>query len=427
MQILIKNITEIHTLDNKVIKDGYIIIKNDKILEIGSKIYENYNNYDQVIDANGMLALPGFVNTHTHSAMTLLRGYADDLPLQKWLEEKIWPLENKLTGDYIYWGSKLAMIEMIKTGTTTFTDMYFQMHKVAEAVKESGLRAVLCQGLIEANDGEQGLQAAKSFTEEWNNRAEGRISTLMGPHAPYTCSPEYLTRVMKIAEELGVGITIHVAETKEEINIIRENYNCSPVEYLQKINLFALPTVAAHCVHVDERDMQVLNRYDVGVAHNPMSNMKLGSGIAPVTEMCERGITVALGTDGVSSNNNLDMIEEARFASYLQKVKSYNPTDMNINTLLKMLTVNGARILGLKNLGKIKEGYVADIILVDMKNNPVYYPHYNNLSNLLYAGKGRDVSTVIVNGRIILKDGLIKTFDEEEVYCKVEEITKKLL
>ena len=427
MKILIKNIAEIYTMDNKVIKDGYIIIENNKISEVGSYIYEDNNNYDKIIDAQDMIALPGFVNTHTHSAMTLLRGYADDLPLDKWLKEKIWPLESKLTAEYIYWGTKLALVEMLKTGTTTFADMYFQMHKIAEAVAESGMRAVLSQGLIEENDGQDGLKKAKQFTENWNGEAEGRITTIMGPHATYTCSPDYLEEIAEIAANLNVGITIHVAETKKETEIIKNKYNCSPVKYLEKINLFDVPTIAAHCVHISKEDIQILKNYNVGVSHNPMSNMKLGSGIAPIDDLWENGVNVALGTDGVSSNNNLDMIEEARFASYLQQVKNNNPTVMDIETLLKMLTIKGIEILQLNNLGIIKEGFIADLILINMKNNPVFYPQHNNLSNLIYAAKGYDVSTVIIDGKIIMEEGLIKTLDEKKIYNKVNEIISKLV
>ena len=427
MTILIKDIAEIYTMNNQVIKDGYIIIEENLISEIGSHINKDNKNFDEIIKADQMIALPGLVNTHTHSAMTLLRGYADDLPLEKWLQEKIWPLESKLTEDYIYWGSKLAILEMIRTGTTTFTDMYFQMHKVGEAVIESGIRAVLSQGLIEANDGEKGLKEAKEFTEEWNDKAGGRIKTILGPHATYTCSPDYLVQIADIAKGLDVPITIHVAETREETNIIKEKYKCSPVKYLDKINLFTVPTIAAHCVHISQDDINILKNNNVGISHNPMSNMKLGSGVAPIAELLKNDVKVALGTDGVSSNNNLDMIEEARFASYLQKVTNYDPTVMDVDSLLKMLTVNGADILKLNSLGKIKEGFIADIILINMEKNTAYYPHHNNLSNLIYAGKGNDVSTVIVDGNIIMKEGIIKTIDEEEVYCKVDEIMKELI
>lgn len=432
MSILIKNITEIYTMDNEnpVIDNGYIIIEENKIKEIGSlqsKPDLDNSNFNEVIDGSGKIALPGLINLHTHSSMTLLRGYADDMPLQSWLEDKIWPAEAKLTAEDIYWGSMLAIMEMIKTGTTTFTDMYFQMHKIGEAVNETGIRAVLGQGLIEANDGEKGLTEARKFCRNWNGAAEGRISTVLSPHAPYTCSDDYLKKIINSAVELNLPINIHVAETCQEVETIKQQYGKSPVGFLEEIGLFTVPTLAAHCVYVDKEDIEILAKRDVGVAYNPMSNMKLGSGIAPVCEMLNNGVLVGIGTDGVSSNNNLDLIEEARIGSYLQKVNQLDSTILDIYTCLDLLTVNGAKILNLNNLGLLKEGFLADVVLFDIKSAVNYYPHYNNLSNLFYAGNGRDVSTVVVNGKVLYNNNQLMTIDEEKVYYKIEERVHQLM
>lgn len=425
MSILIKNIKEIYTVDEdfRVINNGFMIIENNKIKSIGKHDSEQVDEkrYDKVIDGTDRLALPGFINTHTHSAMTLLRGYADDLPLQEWLEEKIWPFESKLSEADIYWGSLLAIMEMIKSGTTTFNDMYFEMDRVAAAVKETGMRAVLGQGLIEMKDKSKGLNKAVEFAVNWRKQAEGRITTMLAPHAPYTCSPAYLEKIIALSEKHNLPIHIHVAETRNEFDDIKSNYNMTPTALLADVGLLERPVTAAHCVYTTEEDIQLLAARNVGVAYNPMSNMKLGSGIAPVLKMMSNDINVGFGTDGVSSNNNLDLIEEARTGSYLQKVDNLEATALKIKEIVHMLTQTGADILNLNNLGQLKQGFLADIILVDVKNNVSSYPHHNNLSNLFYAGNGQQVETVIVNGEIIMQDKDLLTIDEDKVYKEVEQ------
>lgn len=426
MSILIKNISEIYT-GEELIKDGWIAIEGNQITALGKGspgLAEQ--NYTHVLDARDKIALPGLVNLHTHAAMTLLRGYADDLPLQEWLEEKIWPQEAKLAGEDIYWGTKLAILEMISTGTTTFMDMYFQMDQVARAVEESGIRAVLSEGLIEANDGEEGLRKSLEFCKNWQGRADGRIRTMLGPHAPYTCSREYLIKTGELASANNLFLHIHIAETRKEYEDFLNNYDATPVQYLNSFGFFQNRVLAAHCVYLDEKDLEIFAENDVNVAYNPGSNMKLGSGIAPVMEMLEKGINVGFGTDGTASNNNLDLIEEARMGSYMQKVKNCLPTALNLDDILKMLTVNGARALGLEETGRIKEGYLADLILVNIEDNTHFYPHHNNLSNLFYAGSGRDVDTVIIDGRLVYKEKEFLTLDKEEIYYQVEKLRKKI-
>ncbi|MCF8001936.1 MAG: amidohydrolase [Halanaerobiales bacterium] len=425
MEILLKNIEKIFTPNQDLSAYHHIIISGKTIKKITKENEFEENNFDKVINCKDMIALPGLINTHTHSSMSILRGYADDYTLDKWLKEKIWPAEAKLTKEDIYWGAMLAVLEMIKTGTTTFTDMYFQMDEVAEVVKKSGIRAVLGEGLIEENDGIEGLNNSLDFALRWNNQEEGRLKTCLAPHSAYTCSPEYLEKIRNIALENDLLVNIHVSETKDEEKNIKNKYHLSTVKLLDDINLFDAKVIAPHCVHVSDSEIEILKNNNVGVAYNPTSNMKLSSGIAPIKKLIDNGISVSYGTDGAASNNNLDLIEEARMGSYLQKVYENDPTVLPIEETLQMLTINGAENLYIPNLGKIKEGFLADIILLDSKNVVHQYPSYNYLSNIFYAGNGNDVNTVIVNGEIIMKNREMKFIDEEVIYEKIKKLTQK--
>jgi len=364
LKILIENASIVTMTEaNRVLEKHYLIIEEDLITAIGSG-EPPAGSYDKRIDATNHMLLPGFVNAHTHAAMTLLRGYADDLPLMEWLETKIWPLEAKLTAEDVYWGTMLAIVEMIKSGTTCFTDMYFFMDQVARAVEETGIRAVLSRGMVGVGpEHQRAIDESRETVAQWAGRGEGRISFLLGPHAPYTCPPDYLHKVMELATELQVGINIHIAETLSEIEDIKKLYGRSPVAHLENLGLFNHHTVAAHCVHLTDEDIQILAQYNVGVVHNPESNMKLASGIAPVPAMLKAGIPVALGTDGASSNNNLDMLQEMRSCAFLHKVNSFDPTVLPAYQALQMATVNGAQALRLDRLGTLGGGKKADLIL----------------------------------------------------------------
>lgn len=425
MRILLKNIKKIYTPETKLNGYKHIIIKDKLIDSILKELPDEKAQFDKIIDCSQMVVLPGLINNHTHSSMSLLRGYADDLNLQKWLKDKIWPAEAKLTGEDIYWGAMLSVIEMIKNGITTFTDMYFQMDEVAEVVKRTGIRAMLSEGLIEENDGIEGLNDALGFALRWQDRAKGRIKTCLGPHSAYTCSKEYLKMIRDKAVSNNLIINIHISETEDEQKILKDKYGLTTVKLLNELDIFKADVIAAHCVHVTDKDLDILKEKDVNVVYNPKSNMKLSSGIAPISKMIEKNINVSYGTDGAASNNNLDLIEEARVGSYLQKVSTKDPTVLPINESLKMITVNGAKALGYENLGEIKEGYLADLILVNKKNIVYQYPSYNYLSNIFYAGTGNDVNTVIVNGKIIMEDKKILRINEEKVYKKVEKLTQK--
>lgn len=432
MSIFIKNIDEIYTVDKKhnVILDGYIFIKDDiieKIGKMGDQDQIKEKEADEIIDATGKIAIPGLINTHTHSAMTIIRGYADDLPLKTWLEEKIWPFESRLRSDDFYWGAKLAILEMLKSGTTTFLDMYFEMDRTAQAVEETGIRAVLSEGLIEENDGKTGLENSVQFAENWNNEAEGRITTMLAPHSPYTCSEDYLKKIISYSEKTDLPLHTHLAETQNEVDIIQNKYQKTPVEYLEETGFFSRSVTAAHCIYLDENDFDILARRDVRVAHNPLSNMKLGSGIADISKMIEKNIIVSLGTDGASSNNNLDLFEEAKIGSYLQKVDKLNPALLGTEELLEMLTVNGAKAAGIEKLGRLKENFLADIVLVDTGKNSRFYPHHNNLSNLLYSAGSETVDTVIINGEIVVENRKFRYLKEKKIFNEVERRAKELI
>lgn len=432
MDLLIKNISELYTGEkDKILNDVFIIVENNKIKKIESMQHcPEEVEFTEVIDAAYKIVLPGFINTHTHSAMTLMRGYADDMPLQKWLENKIWPFEAQLTPDDIYWGTALGILEMLESGTTVFSDMYFSMERAAEIVEKSGIRAVLAEGLIEANDGKEGLQSAFDFALEYNRTADGRITTMVAPHAPYTCSKDYLIEIRDMASDLDIPVHIHLSETREEVDEFLEKEGKSPIRFLNEFNFFENHILAAHCVHLEKGDMEIIKNNNIHVAHNPVSNAKLGSGIAPIVDYLKNNVNVSIGTDGVSSNNNLDMIKEARMAAYLQKVNNLNPAVIDKMDLLQFITINGADALALKKLGVLKKGNKADLLLIDTQKDSFSFPHHSNLSNLFYASDSRVIDTVIINGKVVVDSGEVLTLDRERIYYEVEkraaEIAEKL-
>lgn len=401
------------------VKQADIAIEGSVIHSVGDIIDWNP---EKIIDCSNKLALPGFVNTHTHAAMTLFRSYADDMLLMDWLQNKIWPAEGKLTGEDVYWGTLGAIAEMIKTGTTTFADMYFFMNDVAKATEESGIRAVLSRGMAGvAPTGGQALVESESFYKDWHKAAGGRITVMLGPHAPYTCPPDYLRKVVDLAHKLGAEIHIHLSETAGEVENCRKKYGKSPIALMDELGILDCGVLAAHCVHLSEQDIHILARKKTRVAHNPGSNMKLASGIAPVKELLEAGVCVGLGTDGAASNNNLDLLEEMRLAALLHKVNTGNPTVVPVGTAVDMATGRGAEVVGIgSHVGKIEAGYEADIVLFDM-HRPNWYPRHDRLSLLTYAASSGDVHTVMVGGRILLDNGRLTTIDEEKVMYEVHQ------
>ena len=428
MRILIKNCSIITMIEpDDVYSVGQIEIEGDRIAYAGT-VRDTDVKFDKVIDGSGMVALPGLINSHTHSSMSLMRGYGDDMPLMKWLKERIWPVEEGLTGEDVYWGAMLSIAEMLRSGTTAFADMYFFMEEVARAVSETGIRADLSIGMVSVSgDWKERIQNCKSFFSEWNGEAEGRINVSLGPHAPYTCVPDFLALVSDLAGELGAKIHIHLAETLDEVRQIKENYGKTPIEYARDAGLFEHRVLGAHCVHLTDDDMRIMKEYGVNAVHNPQSNMKLASGIAPVPAMLRAGLPVALGTDGASSNNNLDMIEEMRAASFLHKVNTMDPTVLPAYQGLEMATKNGAAVLGLdEEIGQIALGKKADIILVDF-HKPHLCPRHDPAAHLVYAAQPSDVKTVIVDGKIIMEDRRVLTMDEEKVMYEAARCTKRLV
>ncbi len=380
--ILIKNTTIIAN----EIKKGSILLEDDRI----SSIEENLStkDADTVIDGEGKVLIPGLVNTHTHLSMSLLRGLADDLVLETWLNDYIWPTEANLDGKLCYVGAKLACAEMIKSGTTTFNDMYFYMDHVAQAVDESGIRGNITHGMLDQGDEEKRRAEYKEslrIIDKCHNTADGRIKVSLGPHAPYTCSTELLSWVRKKASQLGVRIHIHVSETEFEVKNIIDTYDARPFEYLDNINFLDQDVLAAHTVWPSNNEMDIIKERGVNISHNPVSNMKLASGISPVAKMLDKGINVSLGTDGAASNNNMDMLEEMKIAALGQKVNTFDPTVLKADDVFKMATIGGATALGLSDeLGTIKVGKKADLILVNMKA-PHLAPYRHPISHLVYA------------------------------------------
>lgn len=427
MNILIKNATLLSMGDKEEpVENVEVAIEKDKIKYIGEVPEDFYA--EKVIDARESLVMPGLIDGHTHIAMSLFRNYADDLPLMEWLKTRIWPLEEKLTAQDVYWGSMLGVAELIRSGVTCFSDMYFFMEETAKAVEEAGIRAVLARGLVGGdNDDGRRFEETRKLYKSWHNGAGGRIKVMVGPHAPYTCSPGYLRKVVELARELNVGIHIHIAESADEVEESLKNYGKSPVRHIYDLGLFDIPTVAAHCVHLSDEDIEILAENKVSVVNNPTSNLKLASGFAPVEKMIKKGINVALGTDGPSSNNNLNMFEEINLAAIINKSVNHDATSIPAITAIKMATVNGAKALGLeKEIASIEVGKKADLIIIDTQK-PHFYPRHNIISALAYSAQASDVKTVIVDGKIVMEDYEIKTIDTERIMFETEKAAKDLM
>lgn len=403
-----------------------VLINGSTISQIDDNIPAD--GVDKVINAQSKVVMPGLVNCHNHAAMVLFRGYCDDLRLMEWLSEKIWPAEDRLTGDDIYWGTMLAAAEMLKSGTTTFADMYFFMDEVAIAVRDAGIRASLCQGLLFIDDNvDRRLKATRGLFERWRGKADGRITTMVGPHAPYTCPPDSLKLVMELAKELNSAMHIHLAETGEEVDKMFSQYGKSPTKYLADLGMFADHHVLlAHAVNLSRDDLYLLKDLKGGISHNPVSNQKLGCGITPVKELRELGVTVALGTDGAGSATTLDMFEEIKSAAWQQKNRLFDPTAITAYEVLKMATAEGAKSLGLANeIGTIEVDKKADIIIIDIEK-PHLYPHNDICALLAYSANGADVDTTIVNGHVVMENRKLFSINESEVLRKTQECTSRI-
>ena len=427
MGLLIKNAT-ILTMetDEPEFLEANLGVKGNRIIFIGD-IPHDFKAVTEV-DGTGKVVLPGLVNSHSHIAMSLMRHYADDLPFWTWLNDRIMPLEHKLTGSDIYAGSMLSIAEMIRSGITTFADMYFFVDEIAQAVSETGIRANLSRGLVFNTPADiSKIDESLELFKKWNNLHGERIKIDLGPHAPYTCGPEYLKKISKIAGDIGAGIHIHLSESRREVEEIYSLYKKSPVEYVRDCGIFENRTYAAHCVKVTDDDIAILANNNVSVINNPGSNLKFGNGFAPITKMLDAGINVSLGTDGPASNNNLNMFEEMNLTALVNKAADHSPTSVPAYTALKMATINGAKALGLESeIGSIKLGKKADLIVLDM-NKPHFYPKLDIVSSLIYSAQASDVCTVVCDGRLLMRDRELLTLDEMRVCSNADEASKRLI
>jgi len=385
----------------------------------------------QALDATDCVVMPGLVNAHGHTAMTLFRGLADDLPLKQWLFEKIFPAEAKhLSDETVYWGALLGCLEMIASGTTTVSDGYFFQDATARAFQKAGLRALIAQGVIDfpapgVPDPTQNLAVGKAFIERWNH-ASDLIRPGLFCHSLTTCSNETLQKAMALSQAFSLPLQVHLSETEEEVAEVIRRTGKRPVLHLHHLGLLNQSLIAVHAVHLEDEEIDLLARSKVGIVHSPESNMKLASGIARVGEMVRKGLVVGLGTDGCASNNNLDLFKEMDTAAKLGKVGTLDPVNMGATTVLKMATIWGAEVLGLeKEIGTIEVGKKADIITIDLRK-PHLTPLYNPMSTIVYSASGSDVRDVIVNGRVLMKDRAFTGLDAEEVMARVREISAKI-
>lgn len=410
---------------NDQFQHGAIAVVGDTITAVGDSEQLSDVKANRTIDAHGGIILPGLINTHTHAAMTCFRGLADDLPLMTWLNDYIFPAESKLNPNKVYTGSLLACAEMILSGTTCFCDMYLFEDEVAKAANEAGIRAVVGEVLFDfpsPNYGsiENGFSYTEQLIEKW--KSHPLITIAVEPHSPYLCSPEILQRSSSIAQKHQIPIVIHVSETRSEVNVMMERYGRTPVEHLASIGVLTPNLVACHCVVLSENDIALLKKHQVKVAHNPESNMKLASGIAPIPELLKAEVCVGLGTDGCASNNNLDMFQEMDTASKLHKVNTLDPTVMDALTTLKMSTIHAATALGLDNkIGSLEVGKKADIIVIDTRK-PHLTPMYHPVSHLVYSANGSDVVLTMINGKIIMENRQILSFDVEDVMKRINSL-----
>ena len=411
------------------IVDGAVAISQDTITAVGSANGFSDWSAPRVVDAGGGIIMPGLINTHTHAAMTCFRGLADDLQLMNWLNEHIFPAEAKLDDQKVYLGTLLACAEMIMSGTTCFCDMYLFEDAVARAASDAGMRAVVGEVLYDfdsPNYGpiEKGFEYTQKLIDAW--RADPLVTIAVEPHSTYLCAPELLKKAFQLTQSLRLPLVIHLAESKSEVDQIKERYGRTPVEHLAELGILAPNVLACHCVELTENDIHLLQRFDVKVAHNAESNMKLASGVAPIPELLDKGICVGLGTDGCASNNNLDLFLEMDTVAKLHKARTLDPTTMDALSVLKMATIQAARALGLDHLiGSLETGKKADLIIIDT-NKPHLTPMYSPVSHLVYAAMGSDVATTIINGRVVMENGSLNTMDLRKVMDDVNQIAKEL-
>jgi 5-methylthioadenosine/S-adenosylhomocysteine deaminase len=415
----------------RVIEDGAVAIRGDSIVAVGPRAeIENRFEAAQTIDAHGALVLPGLINGHAHAAMSLFRGLADDLALDEWLQKYIFPAEARnVTPDFVEWGTKLGVLEMLRGGITTYVDMYYFEDVVARVTKDAGMRGVLGETIIDfpAPDNKTPGDAfayTQKYLDHW--KGEPLIIAAVAPHSIYTCSEKTLQDAAALARRNGAPILIHIAEAAFELEQSRAKHGATPVAYLERAGILGPDVVGAHCIWVDQADIATLAHFNVGCINNPSSNMKTAAGVMPVPEMLAAGEPIGLATDGAASNNNQDMFEEMDLAAKLQKIARMDPRALPEKQVVEMATINGARALHLeKIIGSLEAGKKADLILVDI-GAPHATPMYDVYSELVYALKASDVRTVVIAGKIVMKDRQMLTLDEKEILAKAEEYKKRI-
>ncbi len=423
MRMLIKNVYAL--LPDGTTPLTNIMLDGAKISTIG-EVPEDFQPA-RVLDGTGHLAIPGLVNAHTHASTTLLRSYADDMNLMDWLQHKILPVEMEMNRSDHYWGAMLAAAEMIRTGTTAFADMYGPfMDVVAKVVIDSGLRGALSRGISGvAPYGEAKLADNTALYQEFHGAGDGRVTVMYGAHALYSCPPNLMKKVAAEAQKVGAEIHIHMSETRGEVENCLKKYGKRPFAHVESTGIFDGGTLAAHCVWLDDEDISIIKKHGIRVAHNPGSNMKLASGVAPVPRLLREGVCVGLGTDGAASNNNLDMLEEVRLAALLHKVDRLDPFAVPALEAVRMGTEYGAQAVGLKDTGKLAPGQQADIALISLQNT-AFCPKHNLVSLLAYSAHSAAVDTLLVAGKVLMEKGELKTLDEERIMFEAQRCADKL-
>lgn len=416
----------IHILlpDGSILENGYVLIQNTDITYIGK---EKPLHCDAIpcYDGHNKLLLPGFINTHCHIPMTLLRGLGADLPLMDWLFNAIFPVEQKLTADDIYWGSLAGMAELIRSGVTSFSDMYYQSQAIAQAALETGIKANLALDENAALREKGDFFLAKDFYKEYHKANNGQILVDMSIHAEYTTSPEGIRSIVAFGEQSGSVVQLHLSETEKETKECIERHGMTPAAYFDSLGVFNLPAIAAHCVFMTDEDLEILRKRHVSVAHCPISNLKLGSGIADVAKMLKKGINVTIGTDGTASNDNLNMLEDIKYVPLLQKGLHKNPTLLPAPSVLHMATKNGAAAQNRPDTGEIAIGKKADLVVMDFSSIHTK-PALDLTAGVVYSSNLNDVLLTMVNGKVLYENGSFKTLDTEKIAYETDRIASRL-
>lgn len=416
------------TGDDLQVQHGDLLIEDGIIKKIGTVSAAEAEDAVEFARGEHYVLVPGYINTHTHVAMSVLRDYGGDMPLDVWLNQYIWPAEAKLTDDDVYWGSCLGMLEMIASGTTCLVDMYDHCDVIAEAISDGGMRAILSRGSVGMNDPEgRGIAENDAVYARWHGAEDDRIRVWYGPHAPNTCPGDYIQEMAQHARERGTGVHIHVAETKGEWEWCQSTHGMTPVGWLESLGVLDVPTLAAHSVWLDDADIAIYAKHGVAAAHNPISNLKLASGVCRVEDLQRAGVTVGLGTDGSSSNNIMSMHRELQVAALIHKIRNYDAQVVGARDALKLATIEGAKAIRWQDaIGSIAEGKKADLTLYKL-DAPWNVPHHDVVSNLAYAAQQSDIDSVFVQGECLYKHGDYTTLDKERILAEAETRAKRLI